>query len=299
MGFATLFLKPVETRHNRAALFFCFKEELYEKRTSHIAHRTSHIAHRTSHFALAASALLLAGITAAHAQTLSCVGVPAGGTTTLEVKTGPGWKFFDGAAPTADVNGTGWAAARASNCTGTPACHPAWVTALSAAGLNGAQWVAPAPISGTTRDFSYASPAINVDSNVNLATLSMQVLGAADNVYLSTGVINGSPLTLNQDGATQTFPILTPGTNTFAAGAAPMTSWQHGVNYIFARTQNADPTFDFTTSPTGWLAKYTLTATCTATTPVPAVPANHPLALTLGALALAGLAGLKLRPRKA
>ena len=267
-------------------------------RTSHIAHRTSHIAHRTSHFALAASALLLAGITAAHAQTLSCVGVPAGGTTTLEVKTGPGWKYFDGAAPTADVNGPGWAAARTNDCSVPGQCLTAWENSINAAGMNGAQWVAPMPTTGTGQHFSYASPAINVDSNVNLATLSMQVLGAADNVYLSTGVINGSPLTLHQDNAGKTFPTAAPGTNAFAAGTAPMNSWRHGANYILARTRNGNPGYSVG-DPTGWLAKYTLTATCTATTPVPAVPANHPLALTLGVLALAGLAGLKLRPRKA
>ena len=129
----------------------------------------------------------------------------------------------------------------------------------------------------------------------------MRVLSAADDSYLSTGVINGSPLTLHQDNTSRTALDIAsgPGTVTFAAGSTLMTSWQHGVNYIFARTQNSTSNFDFGTDPTGWLAKYTLTATCTATTPVPAVPANHPLALTLGALALAGLAGLKLRRHKA
>ena len=239
---------------------------------------------------------------AAHASSLSCVGVPAGGTTTLEVKTGPGWKYiYDTATPPADVNGAGWSAVRASNCVSGPPCHGGW-GAISNPALGGAQWIAPSPLTGNATDeFSYASPAIHVDSNVNLSTLSMQVFGIADDYYDSTGVINGSPLTLHQDNVYQAALSIAagPGTRNFAAGSAPMTSWQHGVNYIFARTSNLDPTFDFTGWPTGWLAKYTLTATCTATTAVPAVPANHPLALTLGALALAGLAGLKLRPRQA
>ena len=159
----------------------------------------------------------------------------------------------------------------------------------------------PAPLSGVaTEFFSYISPAIAVDPNVDLNSLSMQLHGSTDDYYLSTGVINGSPLTLHQDNAAQTalnFPAT--GTHHFAAGSPPMSGWRHGVNYIFARTENRHANYHFTGNPTGFVGKYTLTATCSATTPYPAVPADHPLALGLGALALAGLAGLKLRPRKA
>lgn len=67
-----------------------------------------------------------------------------------------------------------------------------------------------------------------------------------------------------------------------------------------ARTRDNSTSYNFSSSnPTGFIAKYTLTATCMAASSSHAVPANHPLALTLGALALAGLAGLKLRRRKA
>ena len=276
-------------------------------RTSHIAHRTSHIAHRTSRFALAASALLLAGITAAHAQSLSCVSVPAGGTTTLEVKTGPGWKFFYSNTPSPDITNPGWQTPHASSCSGGPACHSFWQTIQGTATLGGAQWLAPMPLSGTSGpvDFSYLSPAITVDPRVNLGTLSMQILGATDDFYNSTGVINGNPLALHEDSTSQTSLSLhsgSPDTQTFAAGTTPMNHWQHGVNYILARTRDAGANYDFSsswpTTPTGFIAKYTLTATCMAASSH-AVPANHPLALTLGALALAGLAGLKLRRRKA
>ena len=141
--------------------------------------------------------------------------------TTLEVKTGPGWKYFYGNTPTDDINGPGWAASYVSDCTGSPACRPGWVTRHSTPALGGAHWLSPSSSSGpSANNFSYASPAINVDSNVNLATLSMRVLGAADDSYLSTGVINGSPLTLHQDNTSRTALDIAsgPGTVTFAAG---------------------------------------------------------------------------------
>ncbi len=248
--------------------------------------------------------LLLASATAAHAQSLSCVSVPAGGTTTLEVKTGPGWKFFYSNTPSPDITDPGWKTPHASDCSGTPACHSWWQSIQSTAALGGAQWLAPMPLAGTSGpvDFSYLSPAITVGPRVNLGTLSMQILAATDNSYKSTGVINGSPLALHEDGASQTSLSLhsgSPDTHTFAAGTTPMNHWRHGVNYILARTRDDSGSYDFS-SPwlTGFIAKYTLTATCMAASSH-AVPANHPLALTLGALALAGLAGLKLRRRKA
>ena len=271
-----------------------------------IAHRTPHTAHRTPHIALAASALLLlASATAAHAQALSCLGVSPGTTITTEVNTGPGWKYIYSNTPPADVNNPGWLPARATDCASGPTCHSWWQTLVNLPALSGAQWVAPMPLTGPSGsvDFNYISPAITVDPNVNLSSLSMRVLGVADNYYLSTGVINGSPLALHQDGTAHSNldnSWSSPGTVAFAAGAAPMNSWRHGVNYLFVRTRDNSLNYDFLSiSPTGLLAKYTLTATCTATTPYPAVPADHPLALGLGALALAGLAGLKLRPRKA
>ena len=110
----------------------------------------------------------------------------------------------------------------------------------------------PMPLNGNSTDhFSYVSPAINVDANVNLSTLSMRVFGAVDDYYRSTGVINGSPLTLNQDSATKAFPLTAPGTNNFAAGATPMNSWRHGTNYIFSRIENFGSTYTVT-SPTDW-----------------------------------------------
>lgn len=260
------------------------------------------ITRRTPHIALAASALLLASATAAHAQSLSCVGVPAGGTTTLEVKTGPGWKFFYSNTPSPDITNTGWKNPYASSCSSE--CHSWWQTIQRTAALGGAQWLAPMPLSGTSGpvDFSYLSPAITVDPRVNLGTLSMQILAATDDFYNSTGVINGSPLALHEDGTSQTSLSLhtgSPDTHTFAAGTTPMDHWRHGVNYILARTRDNGTNYDFSSPwPTGFIAKYTLTATCMAASSH-AVPANHPLALTLGALALAGLAGLKLRRRKA
>ena len=266
------------------------------------------ITRRTPHIALAASALLLlASATAAHAQSLSCVSVPAGGTTTLEVKTGPGWKFFYSNTPSPDITNAGWQTPHASDCSSGPACHSRWQSIQSTATLGGAQWLAPMPLSGTSGpvDFSYLSPAITVDPRVNLGTLSMQILGATDDFYNSTGVINGNPLALHEDSTSQTSLSLhsgSPDTQTFAAGTTPMNHWRHGVNYILARTRDAGANYDFSsswpTTPTGFIAKYTLTATCMAASSH-AVPANHPLALTLGALALAGLAGLKLRRRKA
>ena len=262
------------------------------------------ITHRTPCIALAAGALLLACATAARAQSLSCVSVPAGGTTTLEVKTGPGWKFFYSNTPSPDITNAGWQTPHASDCSSGPACHSWWQTIQGTATLGGAQWLAPMPLSGTSGavDFSYLSPAITVDPRVNLSTLSMQILGATDDLYNSTGVINGSPLALNEDHAHQTSLSLhlgSPDTQTFAAGTTPMNHWRHGVNYILARTRDNGSTYAFSSSgPTGFIAKYTLTATCMADSSH-AVPANHPLALTLGALALAGLAGLKLRRRKA
>ena len=263
------------------------------------------ITHRTPCIALAAGVLLLlASATAARAQTLSCVSVPAGGTTTLEVKTGPGWKFFYSNTPSPDITNAGWQTPHASDCSSGPACHSWWQTIQGTATLGGAQWLAPMPLSGTSGavDFSYLSPAITVDPRVNLGTLSMQIIATADDFYKSTGVINGNPLALHEDSTSQTSLSLhpsSPGTHTFAAGTTPMNHWQHGVNYILARTRDNSSSYNFI-SPwvTGFIAKYTLTATCMADSSH-AVPANHPLALTLGALALAGLAGLKLRRRKA
>ena len=128
---------------------------------------------------------------------------------------------------------------------------------------------------------------------MNLGTLSMQILAATDDFYNSTGMINGSPLALNEDHAHQTSLSLhsgSPDTHTFAAGTTPMNHWRHGVNYILARTRDNGTNYNFSSSgPTGFIAKYTLTATYMAASSH-AIPANHPLALTLGALALAGLA---------
>ena len=210
------------------------------------------ITHRTPHIALAASALLLlASATAAHAQSLSCVGVPAGGTATLEVKTGPGWKFFYSNTPSPDITDPDWKTPHASDCSSGPACHSWWQTIQSTAALGGAQWLAPMPLSGTSGpvDFSYLSPAITVDPRVNLSTLSMQILATADNSYKSTGVINGSPLALHEDGTPQTSLSLhsgSPSTKTFAAGTPPMDHWRHGVNYILARIRDDSESYDFT-----------------------------------------------------
>lgn len=222
-----------------------------------------------------------AAATAAHGQSLelACATTAAAGdpATPVTLTTGPGWDIRYG------TGGT-WGAAT------TTYRHSHWLTPTTGT------WLTPGdPIAGDVASalpFFYRSPAIQVGSRVDLASITVTIQQAADNYYDATGILNtGTPAagTMVTYGGTSSFSAL-------STAFTPALAWATGANQILleARNEEADHT---SSTPTGVYATMTVTATCRAAPQPAAVPADAPWALLLAGLGLAGVAARRLRRR--
>lgn len=244
---------------------------------------------------VAAAALMAAAFSAAHAQsalTLTCPTPAAGPATPLVFATGSsmGWQFKP-------VSGASWQAAY------TGYKHNSWYPSGSSPALG--SWLTLAPPTAevpTTEPFDFRSPAISIDSRIDLSSITTAVERTADNYHDDVGVSN----TANPAGAFA-------GTGTYGSFSTlqsinPVLAWQHGSNQLLLRVRNAegmattnadpDPLTPPTYGPFGVYTKVTLTATCNPALPPAPVPADAPWALLLAGAGVAGVAVRAMRRRR-
>lgn len=250
-------------------------------------------------YALAAAAL--AGtVAAAHAQSalsLSCPTSGAGPATTLVVATGTGWTFKE-------MNDTTWANAY------TAFQHTAWYNPVL--NSNPGTWLTPADPTTveyptpTGSRFDFRSPAITVDTRIDLSTITASFERTADNYYHDVGLVNASTPAAGTFGSA---PYIGGGNHgVLSAPTLVALPWVAGANQLLLRISNAEHVATTIPDhngvgippehgPMGVYTKVTLNATCLPQA-TPAVPADNPWALLLAGAALAGLGARRLRRRK-
>ena len=140
------------------------------------------------------------------------------------------------------------------------------------------------PTFDTTNPMPFRSPAIQVNTRIDLSSIQTSIQVAVDNNLLRTGVSN----TANPGGAFVT--TAESGFGALSAAFTPALTWTHGANRLIFEVKNTEPTLG--AGPMGIYATVTVTANCNAApaSAVQAVPADAPWALLLAGLGVAGLA---------